>query len=479
VQICMAEQRELARKAEALLGPDDSQAATPKRSRNEDEKPGASAAASSGANGPSPGPALPLGVSTANDEEVSKKDMLFMMKMMQQQMVQMQRLVGTIVDHNQRSTESGVVGQTSNMVLLQQQLLDQHERAREEADQRREKAAKAEKEKKIRELDEKVTTEMDKVAKLLEKNLIITHRTRKQEEKIAEEIAILERGEYPKTVREFQLAGNREELDDTWDQCRDEDAKVEIVIPRGLSCRDAMKTLHQKAYFYIRKIERDSLSAKLEKFKLLIEKKEFLETMEKIPESMEAAPLEGLGVEELRTSAVDLEIVRAKAELMYQSRVVAANKVIADIDKQAKTKKEVEAKNAAALDEKKPETLLTNYIKKVVGECNDGGAGSASGGADEPMPDSSQIQSEAPAVGAEDVVSALSTGKCGFRIPKNGQAPKDTWWGGTNDVNTSGKSNSKGKSKGKWNNSSSQNGGKGNKGGKNNGGKGKGKSAQK
>eukprot|EP00973_Karenia_brevis_P055423 7705107-Karenia_brevis.AAC.1 len=62
--------------------------------------------------------------------------------------------------------------------------------------------------------------------------------------------------------------------------------------------------------------------------------------MEKIPESMEAAPLEGLGVEELRTNAADLEIVRAKAELMYQSRVAAANKVIADIDKQAKAKKE-------------------------------------------------------------------------------------------------------------------------------------------
>jgi hypothetical protein len=323
-----------------------------------------------------------------------------------------------------------------------------HSQAQTEAATARAESQPAPKQLVVVGMDDSLIKAIKKQTKNFEQELLKYHNMKQKLEKTAEEVKLMQSDptKYPTGVKPFNAPVEFQILDIPWDNTKEQNHTIPVVIKQGSTRRQAMQTFHRAFTLFSKQCMLDGLTAKLNGRRLLCQKQIFhdacVDQVNKITEEWNKGLDEDL--DESDRYVVDPRILDDTISEAYN--IALANvkqKVTAFADKQNKDALK-KKKDKEALVQQKPAVLLTNLVSELINK--------ELKKEDVNMEERIQSSGSNP---ADALISALQKGKGrskpksnlgkgkGSRNPKNGKSPGKTGGKSQND-----KKKGKGKGKG-------------------------------
>lgn len=219
-------------------------------------------------------------------------------------------------------------------------------------------------------LPKAVIKHIDKVAKNFTKTVEKRWRAEQALEKAMQDVAVMsEKGgvRYPSGVRPWRGPAEFLELDQQLEEAKLQDYEVRVVLPRGISRRDAARQLHQAAAKEIRKIFGEAHAEQVHNMKPQTSKTWFLDEcnsydgMAKDDEFNEPDDLE----EPLR-KAINSKQAREYAETSYRKAVDGVRHKRSEMAKQKKTQEELREQRRKELEDARAPVVFGDIVRTMV-----------------------------------------------------------------------------------------------------------------
>ena len=205
--------------------------------------------------------------------------------------------------------------------------------------------------------------EMEQHAGEFQKNLLKNIKTKRRLKKHEDELVGLRSGKLPPHVKPFKVPFESEHVDNTY---AGEEIPFSHTVPQGTSFRDAMRLSHLAYQTNIKAIEIAHQKHHLEELKKLSTFEQFTEKVNAIKYDRLSHEVDGLDSK----WCLDIAQIQAKALTLWKTKLEVIEKILEDEAKNEEKKKKADSNNLKKVADTKPIEPLKSFIKSTIAELH-------------------------------------------------------------------------------------------------------------